>query len=71
MKNGIWTIFVSKTGRCDDPTYQLWVETEREDIYKRALADVEPRGWKVARIYKPDTELGVPDFGKCVDPLTP
>ena len=67
MKNGIWTVFVSKPGKCDDPTYHLWVETESENVYKRALDAVEPRGWKVARIYKPDTELGAPNFAACVN----
>lgn len=67
MKNGYWTIFVSKTGKCDDPTYCLWVETESEEKYKRALAAVEPNGWKVARIYKPDEELSAPNFAACVN----
>lgn len=62
MYNKYFTIFVSKTGSMSDPTYHLWVETEREDIYKRALADVEPRGWKVAKIYKPTDVLEAPDF---------
>lgn len=62
MRNKYWTIFVSKTGSMSDPTYQLWVETDREDIYKRALADVEPRGWKVAKIYKPTDRLDAPNF---------
>lgn len=62
MKNEYWTVFVSKTGRMDDPTYHLWVETKDEAIYKRAMADVEPRGWKVAHVYKPDEILSAPDF---------
>lgn len=67
MQNGLWTVFVSRTGKCDDPTYQLWVETEREDTYKRAMAAVEPNGWKVARVYKPETELSKPDFFSAIN----
>lgn len=66
MINKYWTIFVSRSGRRDDMSYQLWVETESEEIFKRALADVEPRGWKVAKIYKPTDILGAPDFTKAV-----
>lgn len=66
MFNKYFTIFVSKSGRCDDMSYQLWVETESEEIYKKALAAVEPNGWKVARIYKPDTVLSAPNFAKAV-----
>ena len=67
MRNEYWTIFVSRSGRMDDPTYQLWVETEDKAIYEKALAAVEPRGWKVARIYTPDEVLDKPDFAACVN----
>jgi len=67
MENKYWTIFVSRSGRCDDSTYQLWVETDKEDIYNKALAAVEPNGWKVAKIYKPTELLAAPDFSKAVN----
>ncbi len=67
MLNKFWAIFVSKSGRSDDMSYQLWVETDREDIYKKALAAVEPNGWKVAKIYKPSDELEIPNFAKCIN----
>lgn len=67
MYNKYWTIFVSKSGRMDDMTYQLWVETDNEEVYKKALAAVEPNGWKVAKIYKPTDFLGAPDFTKAIN----
>ena len=65
MTNDFFTIFVSKTGKHDHTAF-LWVETKDRRIYERALADVEPRGYKVSKIYKPSDELTAPDFTKAV-----
>lgn len=65
MTNDFYTIFVSKTGKHDHTAF-LWVETKSREIYERALADVEPRGYKVSKIYKPSDELTAPDFTKAV-----
>lgn len=65
MLNGFYTIFVSKTGKHDDTAF-LWVETTSREIYEKALADVEPRGFKVSKIYKPSDDLSVPNFAKAV-----
>ena len=67
MKNGKYTVFVSKLGRCDDPTYCLWVDTEDEAIYKRAIRAIEPQGWKLAKQYLPDTELDKPNFTQTIN----
>ena len=67
MENQYYTIFVSKSGSMSDPTYMLWIETESEELYKKALAAVEPNGWKVAKIYKPSDFLAAPNFAKCVN----
>ena len=65
MTNDFYTIFVSETGK-HDHTAVLWVETKNPEIFKRALADVEPRGYKVSKIYKPSDELTAPDITKAV-----
>jgi len=65
MLNGFYTIFVSKTGKHDHTAF-LWVETTSREIYEKALADVEPRGFKVSKIYKPADDLGAPNFAKAV-----
>ena len=61
MRNEFYTIFVSKTGKHDETAF-LWVETKSEKIFKMALADVEPRGYKVSKIYKPSDNLTAPNF---------
>ena len=61
MTNEFYTIFVSKTGKHDETAF-LWVETKSEEIYKRALAAVEPNGYKVSKIYKPSDNLTAPNF---------
>jgi len=66
MTNDYYTIFVSKTGKHDHTAF-LWVETKSREIYERALADVEPRGYKVSKIYKPSDILDAPNFAKCVN----
>lgn len=66
MTNDFYTIFVSKTGKHDHTAF-LWVETKSREIYEKALADVEPRGYKVSKIYKPSDELTAPDFTKAVN----
>lgn len=65
MQNEFYTIFVSATGKHDDTAF-LWVETKSEEIYKKALAAVEPNGYKVSKIYKPSDELSTPNFTKAV-----
>ena len=65
MTNEFYTIFVSETGKHDHTAF-LWVETKNPEIFKRALADVEPRGYKVSKIYKPSDELTAPDLTKAV-----
>ena len=66
MENQYYTIFVSKTGKHDHTAF-LWVETKSEEIYKKALAAVEPRGFKVSKIYKPSEDLSAPNFAECVN----
>jgi len=66
MKNDYYTIFVSKTGKHDHTAF-LWVETKNRTIYEQALAAVEPRGFKVSKIYKPSEELTAPNFAKSVN----
>ena len=61
MLNEFYTIFVSKTGKHDETAF-LWVETKSEEIYKKALAAVEPNGYKVSKIYKPADNLTAPNF---------
>ena len=65
MTNEFFTIFVSKTGKHDHTAF-LWVETKSREIYEKALAAVEPHGYKVSKIYKPSDELTAPDFTKAV-----
>lgn len=65
MTNEFFTIFVSKTGKHDHTAF-LWVETKSREIYEKALAAVEPNGYKVSKIYKPSDNLTAPDFTKAV-----
>lgn len=62
MKNDRYTVFVSRSGRCDDISYQLWVDTTDKEKFEKACAAAKPYGWKIAKIYYPDTELSTPDF---------
>lgn len=66
LVNEYYTIFVSKTGKHDHTAF-LWVETKDAETYRRALADVELRGYKVSKIYKPTDVVTAPDFTKCVN----
>ena len=66
MTNKYYTVFVSPTGKHDHTAF-LWVETESEDIFKRALAAVEPRGLKVSKIYRPTDVLSEPDFKSAIN----
>lgn len=66
MTNELFTIFVSETGKHDHTAF-LWVETDSREIYEKALAAVEPNGYKVSKIYKPSDELSAPNFAKVVN----
>lgn len=66
MLNGFYDIFVSKTGRHDETAF-LWVETKSEEIFQKALKDVEPRGYKVSKIYYPTDRLDAPNFANCIN----
>lgn len=61
MKNKYYTAFCVKNW---DPTRseQLLIETEDKAKFKRAIERAKEQDLKLTRIYKPETELKMPDF---------
>ena len=66
MKNGRYTVFGLKAG---DPAWaeSLLVDTEDEREYCRCLEDAPKQGYKITRVYKPETVLNAPDFVKSIN----
>lgn len=61
MKNGRFTVFGLKKG---EPEWaeELLLDTTDENIFNRCMEKAPKAGYKITRVYKPDTKLSKPDF---------
>lgn len=66
MYNRFYTVFVSESGKHDHTAF-LYIETESKEMYLQALKEIEAKGLKVSKVYKPSTFLGSPDFTKAIN----
>ena len=65
MTNGRFTVFGLKEG---EPTWaeELLLETESEEVFNRCMKEAPRDGYKITRVYKPETEISAPDFMKAI-----
>ena len=66
MENGKFTVFGLKNGA---PKWaeEMLVDTTDEKVFKRCMEIAPKKGYKITRVYKPETKLSAPDFMKCLN----
>ena len=66
MTNGKFTIFGLKNG---EPAWaeELLVDTTDENLFNRCMEIAPKKGYKITRVYKPETKLSAPDFTKAIN----
>ena len=66
MNNGRFTVFGVKKG---DPAWMeaLLCDTGSKERFELCLRKAAEYGYKITRVYKPNTNLEVPNFASCVN----
>ena len=66
MKNEKYTVFGLKE---NTPNWAevLLCDTENKDLFNKVLEVAPKRGYKITRVYKPNTVLNTPNFVKGIN----
>ena len=66
MLNGRFTVFGLKNG---EPAWaeEMLLDTEKKEVFDRFMKEAPRDGYKITRVYRPDTKLSEPDFMRAIN----